>query len=77
MGGQVNRLMVADLELDPGLVVEAEAEAGFPLELDPAWKFEGTSYMLRLETQLYSATLNLQVEMVASVSVMVVQSGEA
>ena len=75
MGGQVNRLMVADLELAPGLVVEAEA--GFPLELDPAWKFEGTSYMLRLETQLYSATLDLQVEMVASVSVMVVQSGEA
>lgn len=57
MGGQVNRLKVADLELDPGL----EAEAGFPLELDPAWKFEGTSYMLRSETRLYSATLNLQV----------------
>lgn len=59
MGGQVNQLMVTDLELDPGLVVEAEA--GFPLELDPASKFEGTSYMLRLETQLYSATLDLQV----------------
>lgn len=69
MGGQVNRLMVAGLEL--------EAEVGFPLELDPASKFEGTSYMLRLETQLYSATLNLQVEMVASVLVMVVQSEEA
>lgn len=75
MGGEVNQLMVAVLEFDLDLVVEAEA--GFPLELDPSLNFEGTAYMLRLETQLYSATLNLQVETVASVLVMVVQNGEA
>lgn len=74
MGGEVDQLMVAALEFDLDLVVDAEA--GFPLELDLALKFEGTAYMLRLETQLYLATF-LQVEMVASVLAMVVRNGEA